>query len=340
MNATLQRFVASLLLLLASTSSALRHSKTKDAIKLSQVKTLTFKHGKLTTARRVDPVPQMTCVGGAAAGLYNVDVMQCKNAGAEYDTEDIQWKCSASLPPEFKLGSTDVICEGYDSSDDPYVLKGSCGVEYRLVLTELGEEKYGGRHWKKPSPSGGGESSIVIIFFWIAFISVLVYILYNIFKPRPNGGDNGRVGNNSWYPGGGGGGGPGNDPYDDPPPPYSPGGSFQTKPSSSTASRNYGTAPNSSSNGPWRPGFWTGTAAGAAAGYAFGNRNGNRTQYLPAQAGPSNWFGSGRQTSPPQPQASSRSSSGGSSGFSGPSSFPSPSGSRYQSSGFGGTSRR
>lgn len=36
-----------------------------------------------------------------------------------YGTEDIEWSCSASLFEEFKLGSTDVICEGYASSDDP-----------------------------------------------------------------------------------------------------------------------------------------------------------------------------------------------------------------------------
>ena len=41
-----------------------------------------------------------------------------------------------------RLGSTDVICEGYSSAEDPAVLKGSCGVEYRLMLTEAGHEKY------------------------------------------------------------------------------------------------------------------------------------------------------------------------------------------------------
>ncbi|KAL6805007.1 hypothetical protein GGI42DRAFT_308277 [Trichoderma sp. SZMC 28013] len=57
-------------------------------------------------------------------------------------TEDIEWSCSASLPEASKLGSTDVICEGYASSDDPYVLKGSCGVEYRLILTGNGKKQY------------------------------------------------------------------------------------------------------------------------------------------------------------------------------------------------------
>jgi hypothetical protein len=78
-------------------------------------------------------------VGGNAKSLYEVDVMRCTNAGSDYDDDNVQWTCKASLPPEFKLGSTDVSCEGYDSPEDPYVLKGSCGVSYRLVLTEEGE---------------------------------------------------------------------------------------------------------------------------------------------------------------------------------------------------------
>ncbi|KAK1149874.1 hypothetical protein N8T08_003430 [Aspergillus melleus] len=72
--------------------------------------------------------------------------MRCTNAGYDYDEEDVQWTCTASLPPELKLGSTDVICEGYRNADDPWVLKGSCGVEYRLLLTDLGEKKFGRQH--------------------------------------------------------------------------------------------------------------------------------------------------------------------------------------------------
>lgn len=34
-----------------------------------------------------------------------------------------------------------VSCEGYDSSEDQYVLRGSCGLEYNLDYTELGLRK-------------------------------------------------------------------------------------------------------------------------------------------------------------------------------------------------------
>lgn len=32
---------------------------------------------------------------------------------SDYGDEDVNWACTASLPKEFKLGATDVICEGY-----------------------------------------------------------------------------------------------------------------------------------------------------------------------------------------------------------------------------------
>ncbi|KAI9036064.1 DUF1183 domain protein [Aspergillus affinis] len=118
------------------------------AILLSKVQTLTLRGDRLTSSRRVSPTPQLQCVGPSKriCQSYPIDVMRCTNAGHDYDEEDVQWTCTASLPPELKLGSTDVICEGYRNADDPWVLKGSCGVEYRLLLTDLGEKEFGRQH--------------------------------------------------------------------------------------------------------------------------------------------------------------------------------------------------
>lgn len=148
-----------------------------NSVLLSNVQTLTFRAGRKTAARRVSAIPQLTCVGGNAKGLYEVDVLRCKNAGSDYDDANVQWTCQASLPPEFKLGSTDVTCEGYSSPDDPYVLKDSCGVEYRLVLTEAGEAKYGRRG------EGGFRGrrlwdEIFPIIFWALFIGMSIPALH------------------------------------------------------------------------------------------------------------------------------------------------------------------
>ena len=253
--------------------------------------------------------------------------MRCKNQGSDYEDENVQWTCTASLPSEFKLGSTDVICEGYNSSDDPYVLKGSCGVEYRLVLTNIGEEKYGrkGENVVESDNYKGPISGSAVI-FWGIFLSVVAWMIYSaFFRNHPNraGGGNNALG---W----GGGGGGGND-GDDPPPPYDYHSSPKPSPSTSAA----GAPPAANTQG-WRPGFWTGAAGGAAAAYLAGNR-GQTQQPRPQESRPTGqtnrmWnLGNNGEGS-----SSTRTRSSGSSGSSG-NSF---SGARHESSGFGSTSRR
>lgn len=317
-------------------ASALR-SKAGEKIQLSKVQSLTLRAGLQTSHRRVSAIPQLQCIGGSAKGLYEVDVMRCKNSGSSFGSEDIEWTCTASLPEEFKLGSTDVICEGYDSPDDPYVLKGSCGVEYRLVLTGKGKEKYGkgrgGGGWgdheggdeRYPETSG---SKFAAALFWLVFIAVAGWIIFNIVKGWMNP-DNtpGVAGGNRPGWGGGGGGWGGND---DPPPPYDP------SPPRNNPKSSYGygsTQPSSRGGGGWNNSALWGTLGGAAAGYAAG-RMGNRTNERPAYNGGNNRgssFGGGSGWN--NGEGSSRSSSGSSSG-------PSYSSTRHESTGFGSTSRR
>jgi len=297
--------------------------KPGDIVLLSSVKTLTLRKDLKTSHRRVSAVPQLKCVGGNAKGLYDVDVMRCKNQGSDYDDENIQWTCTASLPEEFKLGSTDVICEGYESATDPYVLKGSCGVEYRLILTGQGEEKYG----RKGSNlfdgyKGKGYINWPGIIFWGIFISVVGWMIYAaFFRDRRGAIVGGGGGNNPWGWGGGGGGGGGGD---DPPPPYD----YHPKASSSRAQRVPGQEG-------WRPGFWTGALGGAAAGYMAGNRpqtQRNQGMWGNQQTGgfwnnnDHNGEGNSRYGS-----GSTRPSGSSSSSFSS---------TRHESSGFGSSSRR
>ncbi|KAF3344187.1 Serine/threonine-protein kinase SRPK3 [Verticillium dahliae VDG2] len=121
-------------LLLSLPAAAAAAKPPKNAILLSQVKTLTLRgDGAQTTHRRLPAVPQLKCLSAPKlCALHPIDVLRCTNQGSGYDAEDVQWSCAANLPVDLKLGSTDVVCEGYSSADDPYVLKGSCGVEYRV----------------------------------------------------------------------------------------------------------------------------------------------------------------------------------------------------------------
>jgi len=42
----------------------------------------------------------------------------------------------------FKFGEISVTCEGYDYPDDPYILKGSCGVSLACILEYFGTELF------------------------------------------------------------------------------------------------------------------------------------------------------------------------------------------------------
>lgn len=329
----------------------------KKAVLLSKVSSLTLRSGQNTASRRVSPVPQLQCVGPESiCRLYEVDTMRCTNEGADYDVENIQWSCKANLPEEFKLGGTDVGCEGYESSDDPYVLKGSCGVEYRLLLTDKGEEKFGdiGKSDGNEHHNNGSGGQLFSLIFMLAFFGILALIAVSCIKSwqeRNAGNNNNRPG---WGLGGGGGGG-GND---DPPPPYD--SHYSPPPAKKPNTRTYAprtststrTSPRSSSNRTaptaegWRPGFWTGTAAGAAAGYLAGNRNQTPAQ-TQAQTetrqtggglfggGGNSWLGrnTGARRGPDPPVQRNY-------GSSSSTSTPSFSSTRHESTGFGSTSRR
>ncbi|KAH8663596.1 hypothetical protein BGZ60DRAFT_432735 [Tricladium varicosporioides] len=287
-------------------NTALAAKQPKDAILLSKVKTLTLRSNAKTAHRRVPAVDQLVCKGPACRH-YKVEVMRCTNAGSAYNEEDVEWSCTADMPDDFKLGSTDVQCEGYKNRDDPYVLKGSCGVEYRLLFTDKGEEKYGsGGFWSgKKSTNSEDDWGWDSILFALIFSAVAIWILVSMCAGAQQGADRRPPGARpGGYWGGGGGGGPG-DPWD-PPPPY-PGKRYN------------------GANEGWRPGFWSGVLGGAAAGYMAGNRG----QRQPEPAPRNSWFGGGN--------------SGGNSGgnWGNPTrSSGSSSSARHESTGFGSTSRR
>lgn len=296
-------------LLLASPAVCARssqHPPGKDAILLSNVQTLTLRGDRLTTSRRVSPVPQLACVGPSKkiCDMYQIETMRCTNDGYDYGAEDVQWTCTASLPPEFKLGATDVVCEGYRSSEDKWVLKGSCGVEYRLFLTEQGEKRFGTIRGNRKTMSRGSRNLMEwlgeLIFFGF-FIAVSLFIfgplIASLFgwrrNQRPREPRRGWGGWGGFWGGGGGGGGSGGYPPG-PPPPYSS--------CSDDSSFSFGGRPSAQG---WTPGFWTGALGGAAAGYQMGRRAGNGGSVF--QRGSSsgsyshydNGEGSSRSRSPP-----------------------------------------
>ncbi|KAL4235590.1 Store-operated calcium entry-associated regulatory factor [Mactra antiquata] len=115
-----------------------------DRVLLNDVKAITLHHGQMTNARRSEPVPQLKCVGGTAGCSFRPQTVQCTNKGS--DGFDIQWECKTDMDNKYKFGQLEVTCEGYDYPEDPYILRGSCGLEYTLDYTEEGWNKKNSGH--------------------------------------------------------------------------------------------------------------------------------------------------------------------------------------------------
>ncbi|GJJ71156.1 hypothetical protein EMPS_03506 [Entomortierella parvispora] len=304
---------------------------------LRDVQTLTLHKGRMTTGRRSSPVPQLNCVGGNACGDYEPDVVQCVNTG--FDGSDVQWKCQADMPETFRFGELDVYCEGYNHPDDPYVLKGSCGLEYKLFYTNIqqkGASSYSnyGQQWSSKVKK---QPLIDTIYFW-TWIGVVGLILFFMVKRcfendnnphdppppyRASGGHGGGSGGSGGGGGGGGGWGSGwghgrRDNYP-PPPSYKP-------------------TDTSSSSGGYTPGFWSGLGLGAGAAY-LANRNQRRDDLYRSTRnsgwGSSSWSFSGGDYGGSGNYGGGSYGGGGSSFGGSSSSAPTRS-----ASGFGGTKRR
>ncbi|KAI4894069.1 hypothetical protein NFI96_022943 [Prochilodus magdalenae] len=285
------------------------HGWNNGAVLLRDVQVLTLYRGRYTAARRTSPIPQLQCIGGSAGcGSFTPEVVQCQNKG--WDGVDVQWECKADMDNWYRFGRVEVSCEGFNSPDDPYVLQGSCGLEYTLELTAEGRQNQGSRgssgssgfagfassffqdksggggggaggYHQHGGSSGEGAGGLIVI----ALFLLLAYGVYKLFLCNPTHGHQG-------FPGGGsqGTGGAWNGDYANmspPPPGFKPDYTGQSSgyDSSGYASSGPGygfadayTRPSAAGAGFTRPsgvgggGFWSGMGTGGLLGYLFGNQ--------------------------------------------------------------------
>ncbi|KAL9950927.1 hypothetical protein ACROYT_G043500 [Oculina patagonica] len=304
-----------------------------DKIRLTDVNVVTLHQGRMTNSRRTHPVPQLKCVGGSAGcSAFNPSAVQCYNRGS--DGYDVQWECKADMDSQYRFGEIAVNCEGYDYPDDPYVLKGSCGLEYTIDVVDHGGHhqhgghyhhhdnyhsghRHSGHHWNHYTRNCGSWFGTIITWGVIAWV---VYYIYQRLIHNPTQQNNSTGGFTQSGP---------------PPPGFRPEyvpGDHTTHSSSNTGNASAGAG----------TGFWSGAATGGLLGYLFGS-SGRRSPYYADHGyygpsyrqrqpgygfGGSNWFGSNNSWS-----------SGWTSGSSHRRSSPSPPSTRT-ASGFGGTKRR
>ncbi|XP_078070293.1 store-operated calcium entry-associated regulatory factor [Mustelus asterias] len=235
-----------------------------ERVLLREIQALTLYSGRYTTGRRTSPVPQLLCVGGTAGcTAFLPNVVQCYNKG--WDGYDVQWECKTDMDNAYRFGAITVSCEGYNYPEDPYILRGSCGLQYVIELTEEGLRR------KKPNSGFARESDgyvsptvpddsfnfmVIPILFALAYLVYMACLRSQRNRNRFNE-DNNQ--NPDEYCNGAG-------PSAQPPPPgFKP--AYRDCPTEETFC---GEAhPRSTRSG---PGFWSGMGAGGLLGYLLGSR--------------------------------------------------------------------
>lgn len=114
-----------------ATASPIGESDWAKRVHLSEVKEIELFDGFYTAGRRSPGVEQLKCLGEYASrrDLHPTRV-KCVQIGMK--GMDANWKCEAELSEQVEFGELEVVCEGYESPEDPFILAGSCGLEYTL----------------------------------------------------------------------------------------------------------------------------------------------------------------------------------------------------------------
>eukprot|EP00035_Acanthoeca_spectabilis_P004694 m.106220 g.106220 ORF g.106220 m.106220 type:complete len:284 (-) comp12689_c0_seq1:357-1208(-) len=147
-------------------------SAVQSKVLIENITELSLSRGAITTGRRSPGVPQMQCLSGC--GYHEPSSIQCVNTGSFIG--EPQWECTADLSIHWRFGSTMVICEGFDYPEDPFVLKGSCGLEYRLVRSN---NAAAARNREHPSILVAIALSIVAFILLVLFIMVIIGFCMN-----------------------------------------------------------------------------------------------------------------------------------------------------------------
>ncbi|XP_075717936.1 store-operated calcium entry-associated regulatory factor [Rhinoderma darwinii] len=259
-----------------------------ERVLLKDIQAITLYADRYTNARRSSPIPQLKCIGGSAGcGAMMPQVVQCHNRG--WDGIDVQWECKVDMDNTYRFGKVEVSCEGFDYPEDPYILRGSCGLEYTLELTEEGRRKsqsgssstgfgsgfFQGKSssWDTPHSSGSG----VIVFL---VILGLAYGVYKLFLSGPLSQQQHPHPDNSGHE------------YQSysqanaPPPPGFKSGFT----GASSGFGNFGGASTFGSQASQGPGFWSGLGTGGLLGYLFGSQR-TRTHHSPYTPYHNTWSG-------------------------------------------------
>lgn len=144
------------------------HKTEGEKILLKDVKVISLYQNQMTTARRSTPVPQLKCIGGSAGcHAFVPKQVHCYNKGL--DGNNILWDCKTNMDKKYRFGHLAISCEGFDYSDDPYILANSCGLEYTI------NDSVENNHREEE----GSRSDPVFDFLCIVLLLLIVRMIYS-----------------------------------------------------------------------------------------------------------------------------------------------------------------
>ena len=160
MNAKM--IIAMFFIVLSAAAAAAADSGKHKKVPIREVTSLLLHRGKMTTGRRASPVPQLNCLSNCQDAP---DTIYCSNAG--HDGEDVVWECKSD-PAGAVFRDLNVQCEGYDYPDDPYILKGSCGIEFRMAPPKSSSR------YSTDDPEPNPIGALFVLMILISFVSCIM----------------------------------------------------------------------------------------------------------------------------------------------------------------------
>ncbi|KAJ3134399.1 Store-operated calcium entry-associated regulatory factor [Geranomyces variabilis] len=187
-------------------------------IKLSDVDAIVFRRDLFTAGRRTHSKAQLSCQSTECySQLLSTAVgptaVRCTNLG--WTRGEVEWDCVMTEfranddPTEFYMRNPVVHCEGYQYEHDPWILAGSCSLQYRLHRTPEAEQRYqaavsqkqrdrvyandpwGHHHYWRNSVSSGVADLVRVV----AYGAVAYFVYTLVFAPGGGGlGGRGRAG--------------------------------------------------------------------------------------------------------------------------------------------------
>jgi hypothetical protein len=147
---------------------------------LREVQVLHFEQSQMTTGHRLSPGPQLKCTSRLdVCQKYFPNSAVCHNVGVD-DRGSVIWDCTAALDEDHvRLGETEVSCEGWRGPDDPYILQGSCQLEFDLILpcqNRMVDEP----EWAAPLLIG-----ILVSILLIIVIGFFIFVVRILLMPQP-----------------------------------------------------------------------------------------------------------------------------------------------------------